>query len=141
MAGGCHRIEMFLDLFGPIAKTESVLENVMVQREVEDTAAVVFTFESGLLGVLSMSQSIRESSDTLYIYGSEGSIHMPVFGSGELLLKNGEQAFREHHPPNPNGHLPMIESFCRSIINDVAPLVDGRIGLAVQRIEDAVYGY
>ena len=66
---------------------------------------------------------------------------MPVFGSGELFLKKGQHTVREHHPPNPNGHLPMIESFCRSIINDAAPLMDGRIGLEVQRIEDAVYGY
>ena len=141
MAGGCHRIEMFLTLFGPIAKTRSVLERVLVQREVEDTAAVVFTFESGLLGVLSMSQSVREPNDTLYIFGSEGSIHMPAFGTGELFLKKGEQTVKEHHPPNPNGHLPMIESFCRSVINDEEPLVGGPIGLAVQKIEDAVYGF
>jgi predicted dehydrogenase len=141
MAGGCHRIEMLLDLFGPIAKTKSVLEHVLVKREVEDTAVVTFTFENGPVGVLSMSQSVREPNDTLYIFGSEGSIHMPVFGSGELFIKNGDETVVEHHPPNPNGHLPLIESFCQSVRNNETPVVDGQIGREVQKIEDAVYGY
>ena len=140
MAGGCHRIEVFLNLFGKVIDTTGVLENVLVQREVEDTAVVILRFESGPLCVLSMSQSINESRDTLYIYGSEGSVHVPVLNRGEMTIHDAEGTKNEAHPCHSNSHLPLIEDFVAAIRDNREPGVNGGIGLAVQEVEDAVYG-
>ena len=139
MAGGCHRIEVFLNLFGSVVDTKSVLDNVLVQREVEDTAVVILRFENGPVCVLSMSQCLAESKDTLSIYGSEGSVQMPVLNSGEMtiLSPNGER--KESHPRHSNSHQPLIDDFAQAIIDDRTPQVTGGTGLSVQEVEDAVY--
>ena len=142
ISGGCHRLEIFMNLLGPITNTVSVLENVVVKRAVEDTGVAVFRFESGPMAVLSMSQSIRESNDTFYLFGSEGSVHAPVLGSGEIGIKKGpkgNEETREFHPPHANSHLPMIDSYCRSVLKGEDPVVDGKLGLEVQKVMDAVY--
>jgi len=140
MIGGCHRIEVLLNLFGPIRATLSVLENVRAKREIEDTAVAVFQHKSGPVSVLCMSHSIQGSYDTLDIYGSEGSIHVPTLNRGELSLKIGAEIRSERHPCPGNPHLPLIESFCHSVRNDEDPVVNGQVGLEVQLIEDAIYG-
>ena len=139
MTGGCHRIELLLNLLGPIAETAATKANVLAQREVEDTAVAVFRFARGTLGVLSMSHSIGEGHDSLDIYGSCGAIHAPVLKNGKLFLLIGERSVTEEHPPHPNSHVPLIESFCRSVLDDENPVVGGRIGMEVQLVEDAVY--
>lgn len=139
MIGGCHRIELLLNLFGAISETVSVKGNVHAQRDIEDTAAAVFRHAAGPLSVLCMSHSIRESSDTLHVFGSAGSIHVPALNRGEMLLTYGGQTETECHPAHKNSHLPLIRSFCQSVLKGEDPVVDGSLGLEVQLVEDAIY--
>ena len=140
MIGGCHRIEMLLNLFGPISETVSVKANVHAQREIEDTATAVFRHAAGPLSVLCMSHSIRESNDTLHIFGSAGSVHVAALNRGELVLTRGGQTVTESHPASPNTHLPLIRSFCDSVLKGQEPVSSGSLGLEVQLVEDAIYG-
>ena len=139
MAGGCHRIEVLINLFGPVIGCLSTMDNILVQREIEDTAVAVLRFEGGPLGVLSMSHSIEEKNDTLHIFGSGGSIHTESLGSGEISVESEGAAAVEHHPPASNSHVPLIESFCNAIDEDTVPPADGGVGLAVQRVEEEIY--
>ena len=139
MGFGCHRIEVLLNIFGPVKRTAGFIDNVIFDREVEDNSAALFHFERGVFGVLCVSNSIFEPGDTLDVYGSKGSVHIPVLNRGSMVIKTEQGERSEEHPPHPNLHLPLIEDFTHAVLEDREPAVDGKIGYEVQRLEDEIY--
>ncbi len=137
---GCHRIEIFTNILGPVKKTYSFLSNTVFDREVEDTATAHFIFESGATGLLVSAHAIKEPTDTLDIYGSLGSIHAPVLNEGTLNITTTEGTHTESHPNNSNFHLPLVENFVKSVLNEREPAVNGEAGLEINRILDTIYG-
>jgi predicted dehydrogenase len=140
MIGGCHRIEMLLNLFGPITKTLGVKENVHARREIEDTAVAVFRHSRGPVSVLCMSHSISEANDTLHLFGSQGTIHVAALNRGELVWTRAGESVVEQHPASGNSHLPLIRDFCEAVLRNREPVANGALGLEVQLVEDAIYG-
>jgi predicted dehydrogenase len=136
---GCHRIEVLMNIFGPIKSTTSVVGNVLFDREVEDTAVATFAFETGLRATLTVTHAAFESQDTLGIFGSEGSVHIPVLNRGQMLIRTAEGEHEEWRPPHANIHQPLIEDFTRAVLDDRAPQVGGGIGREVARIEEEIY--
>ena len=136
---GCHRIEVLSNIVGPITEVRAMTANVLFDREVEDTATVLFRFEGGACGVLSVSHAALEPKDTVEIFGSLGSLHVPVLNEGNLRLvtKQGERS--ESHPPAANLHAPLIEDFTTAVLTDREPAVSGEIGRAVAMIEEKIY--
>jgi predicted dehydrogenase len=137
---GCHRIEVLLDLFGPVKSCRSLLGNLLFDREVEDTATALFEFENGPQAVLCVTHAAQEPQDTLNIFGSDGSIHVAALNEGTVRIRTEAGERTETHAPHPNLHQPLIEDFARALLEGRAPLVDGRIGLEVARIEEEIYG-
>ncbi len=137
---GCHRIEALINLLGPIRETQATEAQVRFAREVEDTAAATFRFASGALATLVVTHAAWESRDTLRIFGSEGSLHVPSLNGGELMVRRRDGDRTEYHPPHANIHLPSIADFVAAIAEGRAPMVDGHLGREVARIEDAIYG-
>ncbi len=121
---GCHRIEVLLDLFG---------------REVEDVATALYQFERGVTATLTVSHAALESQDTLDVFGSRGSIHIPVLNQGTIrvLTETGERT--ESHPPATNIHQPLIEDFAKAVLEDRQPVVIGAIGRTVAEVEEMIY--
>src|SRR5215210_2806681 len=74
---GGHRIEVLLNVLGPIARTTSLFTNAVFARQVKDTATALFQFERGTCGVLSITHAAAEPRDTFDIFGSAGSMHVP----------------------------------------------------------------
>ena len=136
---GCHRIEVLLNIFGGISEIKALITNVLFDREVEDTATALFQFELGLCGTLTVSHAAREPQDTIDVFGSRGSIHVPVLNDGQMrvLSENGERT--ELHPPAANFHLPLIEDFNSAILEDREPAVGGETGKQVAIIEEQIY--
>ena len=62
---GCHRIEVLVNLFGPVSKVASMVTNTVFDREVEDTATAVLQFESGTAAVLSVTHATSEPATRL----------------------------------------------------------------------------
>ena len=136
---GCHRIEVLLNLFGEIRRTKSLTGRALFDREVEDTSIASFEFDSGLQAALTVTHAALESQDTLDIFGSEGSLHIPVLNRGELRVKTAAGERREQHSPHTNIHLPLIEDFALAVLENREPKVGGAIGCEVARIEEEVY--
>ncbi len=75
---GCHRIEALLTLLGPAAEAKGMLSNAALKgRGVEDTASAVIRFASGAQAVVTVSHATFEPNDTLDIFCTGGSIHIP----------------------------------------------------------------
>ena len=136
---GCHRIEVLTNLLGPIVRTQAFTDQVRLKRDVEDTAGAFVRFESGAHATLLVSHATFESQDTLDVFGSEGTLRVPVLNEGQLHIKTHERERVESHPPHANLHQPLIEDFVDAVIEDRDPAVGAEIGREVQRIEELIY--
>jgi predicted dehydrogenase len=160
---GCHRIEVMLNLFGRASFTEGFICRAAFDREVEDTAAAFLGFSSGVRGIVTVTHASFEPLDTLDIYGTEGSIHVPVLNKGILTVKTrpGNRSFAvsnqsnlsdsditvetfagermENHPAHSNFHLPLIADFTNAVLENREPRVGGSIGREVNRILEKIY--
>ena len=132
---GCHRLEVFLDLLGPVEEARGFASNVLFrERDVEDTCVADLRFTSGALGVLAVAHAARESRDMLEIVGTEGSAHVPVLNEGRLRLTTTSGTTEEHHPAPANLHQPLVEDFVAAVREGRPPAVSGEVGLEVSRV-------
>ena len=137
---GCHRIEVLLDLLGPVRTVHGFPANVRFRnREVEDTCTAQLGFASGAQATLIVSHAALESRDSFEIFGTRGSAHVDVLNTGGLRIVTEGGVREEHHPTPPNLHQPLVEEFVSAIREEREPAVTGEIGLAVARVVDAIY--
>ncbi|NBO65495.1 MAG: gfo/Idh/MocA family oxidoreductase [Acidobacteria bacterium] len=136
---GCHRIEVLINLLGPVLGADSLHSSARLERQVEDTSLASFRFASGAVATLAVSHAAWEPQDTLDIFGERGSFHVPVLNSGQLTIRTKDGDRVEHHPPHSNIHLPLIEDFVISLRACRPPKVDGHQGREVARVEDLIY--
>jgi predicted dehydrogenase len=136
---GCHRLEMLLNLFGPVRRVSSLVANATFTRDVEDTAVAALQFERGTCATVTVTHAAQEPRDTLRIFGTCGSIHVGTVNHGDVRIKTAGGETRETHPPAANIHQPLIEDFVDAVLTRRAPAVGGGIGRAVARIEEQIY--
>ncbi len=139
---GCHRIEVLLNIFGAVKQVRSLVTNVLFKSEVrgvEDTAAALFQFESAACGTLTVTHAAQKPQDTLDVFGSEGSIHVPVLNEGNMRVLTDKDERFESHPPAANLHAPLIEDFAAAVLTDRKPQVNGEAGRIVASVEAKIY--
>lgn len=137
---GCHRLEVLTSLFGAVKGVKSSVTNAIFGREVEDTAIALLQFESGVGGSVTVTHAAFEPKDTLDIYGTRGSIHIPVVNGAEMTVVAAGETRVESHPPHANVHQPLIEDFIDAVLNKKSPTVSGQTGLLVDELEAKIYG-
>ena len=136
---GCHRLEVLMHLFGAVRRTAAITANVVFDRPVEDTAAVLLQFEGGPCAAVTVTHAAEERQDTLQVFGTRGSVHIDELNAGQLRIRTGNQSRVESHPPADNIHRPLIDDFVEALLTDREPAVTGEIGRAVAAIEDEIY--
>ena len=137
---GCHRIEVLLDLLGPVEEVQGFPVNVRFRaREVEDTCVARLRFRRGAEAVLTVSHAARESRDSIEIFASDGSAHIPVLNQGRLRVVTPSGTREEDHPPPENVHRPLVADFVSAVREGRDPTVTGDVGLAVNRVLAAIY--
>ncbi len=136
---GCHRIEILINLFGSVKRAFSVITSALFDREVEDTCITTFEFENVTQATLAVTHAAFEPQDTLDIFFSAGSIHIPSLNRGEIRIVTATGERIESHPPHPNIHQPLIEDFTRAVLYGREPEVGGNVGRAVALIEERIY--
>jgi predicted dehydrogenase len=136
---GCHRLEVLENLFGEVKLLKSLVSNAIFKREVEDTASVLFQFESGTCVNLTVTHAANEPQDTLDIFGTNGSIHIPVLNGAEMKIRIGSDERTEIHAPDKNVHQPLIEDFTEAILNDTEPAINGETGRRIAFLEEEIY--
>lgn len=138
---GCHRLEVLTSLFGGVRRMSSLTANVeWKDREVEDTAVATLEFDGGPVATVTVTHGANEPQDTLDIFGTGGSIHIPVLNRGEIRIatKSGERS--ESHPNGPNTDEPLIAEFTDAVLNDKKPSIGGDTGREIARLIDEIYG-
>jgi predicted dehydrogenase len=136
---GCHRLEILNNLFGPVRRIRSIVSAGVFDREVEDTAIASMQFENGVCAGLTVTHAAARPQDSLDIYGTHGSIHIPVLNSGEITIKIESEVHKELRPPATNFHEPLIEDFANSVLHNKEPEVGGKCGRDVASMIEAIY--
>ena len=136
---GCHRLEVLTNLFGMVRRIRSIVANVVFEREVEDTAAAILQFESGVCANLTVTHAAIEAQDALHIFGTRGSIHVPVLNQSEIHIKTASGERTETHAPAPNLHQPLIEDFTEAVLTGREPGITGETGRLVALLEEKIY--
>ena len=137
---GCHRLEVLTDLFGTVRRMSALTANVeWKEREVEDTAVATLEFDRGPVASVTVTHGAFEPKDTLDIYFTAGSIHIPVLNRGDIRIvsKDGEKP--ESHPNGPNTDEPLIDDFADAVLNDRPPTISGKTGRDIARLMDEIY--
>jgi predicted dehydrogenase len=136
---GCHRIEVLLNILGAVSGAWGSQGRLVTNWDVEDTSVSVLEFQNESRGMLAVSRAIDEPQDTLDIYGSAGSIHIPVLNNGSMTVFTAGGERREDHPPHPNLHLPYIRAVTEAFLENREPPVSGETGLRVAEIIEEIY--
>ena len=137
---GCHRLEVLTNLFGSVRRVSSLTANVeWKDREVEDTAVATLQFENGPVATVTVTHGAFEPQDTLEIYCTAGSIHIPLLNRGDIRIvsKSGERS--ESHPTGANTDEPLIADFTEAVLNERKPSVGGECGREIARLMDEIY--
>ena len=137
---GCHRLEVLLDVLGPVTEVSGFPVNAHLRnREVEDTCIARLGFRRGAQAVLTVSHATRESRDTIEIFGSAGSAHIPILNQGRLRIVTAAGTREEEHPAPANLHQPLVADFVAAVQGNRPPTVTGEIGQEVSRVLAAIY--
>ena len=136
---GCHRLEVLTNLFGPVEYIKGLVSNRVFKRKVEDTASALMHFKSGCCSTLTVTHAVIEPQDTLDIYGTKGSIHIPVLNNGKVIIRVGKRSHTESHPPAVNIHQPLINDFTNAVLSDRAPAADGNTGRQISLLMEMIY--
>lgn len=136
---GCHRIEVLQNIFGKVKNIKSETFKLRFDREVEDTAYVSILFENNVQAILRACHAVYEAEDTFNIYGTKGSIKMPILYNGNICIKTNKGEKFETLPPAKNTHMPLIDNFVKSVFENTNPGVNGEIGRDVAIVLDSIY--
>ncbi len=137
---GCHRVEVLLDLLGPLEEARGLSARVRFkEREVEDTCIAELRFRGGATAVLAVTHAAQERRDTVELFGTMGSAHVAVLNTGVVRIVTAAGEREERHPPHPNLHQPLVEDFVGAVREGREPTVTGEIGLEVARGIESIY--
>jgi predicted dehydrogenase len=136
---GCHRIEVLLNILGEVSRVWGSQGSLVTDWDVEDTSVSILEFQNETRGLLAVSRAIEEPRDMLDIYGSAGSIHVPVLNAGSMTVFTPAGDRREDHPPHQNLHLPYIDAVAQAFLQNREPPVPGETGLRVAEIIEEIY--
>jgi predicted dehydrogenase len=136
---GCHRLEVLLNVFGPVRAVTSIVSNAILGREVEDTAIASLQFERGACATVTVTHAADEPRDSVSIFATRGSLQVKSLNTGELIVAAAGAQRVESHPPAANLHQPLVEDFVDAALNNRTPGVGGDTGRAVTLLEDQIY--
>tara|TARA_R110002012_G_scaffold76663_6_gene193684 strand:- start:10176 stop:11210 length:1035 start_codon:yes stop_codon:yes gene_type:complete len=153
-----HDIDLLRHLIGEIVSVQALSSNAVRGNPVEETAALVFRFDNGVLGTFSLSDTIvapwsweltasenpaypPTGQSCYFIGGTHGSMELPNAKVWSNPAKRSwwEPISATRYPVGREDPLVrQIEQFARVIRGEEAPLVPASEGLKTLQVIDAV---
>jgi predicted dehydrogenase len=136
---GCHSVDLARYLLGPLAKVQAQFGTRVQPLEVEDTARMLFQSQSGALGSIDLSWSIRKETDAyVRLHGTEGTLEI---GWRRSRWKTSDGEWQEFG----NGYdkiaafQAQLENFVACITDDTAAVIVATDALASVVVVDCAY--
>lgn len=136
---GCHALDLFDFLFGPLLDVKGSASNLADLYDVEDHVTVRFRTMGGQSGSATWNFAARGGEDRLEIIGSRGRLRMSVFGNEPIALALDGQATELIHEPNPD-HVqqPLIQSIVNQLRGEGCCPSTGESAARTTRVIDRV---
>lgn len=98
---GSHALDLLDHWLGPVASVHAERATRLPWSRVEDQIVAVVTFESGVQGTAMWGFNGATARDAATVYGSEGSVSVPLFGEGPVVVEGAHGAREERVVPHP----------------------------------------
>lgn len=136
---GSHRLNLFLDLFGPVTHVHALCDTLTGDFEGEDCASLILRFQTGAHGSLQCFFGTSVDADEFTITGSKGRLIASPLNGARLIVQTGGEQRDEQHPPAENLHEPLVADFVRALIEQRPPRVSGEEGLLTNAVMARAY--
>ena len=137
-----HSVDIFRALAGEIATVQASASNRLpaLEKRVEDTASLLVTSESGVLGTLSCSWATALPRFSVTIFGTQGEALTDYANEGGLQYRLADEETWSQLPGDaPDRFAQQAKHFLDCVVQGKMPLVTGADGLAVMRVLDEAY--
>ncbi len=136
---GCHSVDLARYLLGPIARVQAQFGRRAQCIEVEDTARILFTSQSGALGSIDLSWSVHKETDAyVRIHGTRGTIEIGWKGSRCKTASGAWQPFGTGYDKTA-AFTGQLQNFVACIRDGQPPLIDDADALASVVVVDCAY--
>lgn len=141
-----HHVDLLQWMFGEVESVSAAAATMLVNVEVEDTAACWLKFKSGALGVIEATTAARprDLEASLSILGEKGTAIIEGASVNKLVswtFENIDMSEFYEFPPNVYGfgHNEFLAEVADSVMNKKDPVIDGTEGLKCVRLLNAIY--
>ena len=136
---GCHSVDLARHLLGPLSKVQAQFGSRMQPIDVEDTARMLFQSESGTLGSIDLSWSIRKETDAyVRLHGTQGTLEVGWRGSRWKSTDGEWQAFGSGYDKIA-AFRSQIENFVAAITTEAAAVINDTDAIASVMVIDCAY--
>jgi len=139
---GSHGVDLLDFLLGPIASASGHASNTGGSYAVEDVTAASFAFESGPVGTGVWNFNADHREDRIVVTGSAGTLRVPVFTDGDIVVSRDGQEERFEFRNPPHIHQPFIQTVVDQLLGRGLCESTGESGARASRVlEQCVEGY
>jgi predicted dehydrogenase len=139
----CHRLEVLLNLGGPVTEVMAMIDTVAQPWPVDDTGCLLLRFESGALGVHSTTLNSPPRYDLVEVDGTAGKLVLDPLehwaDSIRWIRPSGEERVPVQPVSSEHQDLAMIEDFVAAVREGRDPVCGGEAGLRTQELIAAAY--
>ncbi len=135
---GCHALDIFDFLLGPIESVRGISANIASPYDVEDAVALSCRFTSGALGVCSWNFADAAREDQIKITGTKGEVTLSVFGNEPLRLETAAGVEQFDLPNPPHIQQPLIQSIVDQLCGQGQCPSTGTTAARTARVMDQV---
>jgi len=135
-----HSVDIFRALAGEVKSVAASISTTLETIQVEDSASLLLTSQSNVIGVLTCSWVTPVSEAEVRIYGTEGEAVIDYSQSSGLCYRLADEAAWTQLPfDQPDRFQMQASAFLQAVANGTPPAVTGQDGLAVMAVIDAAY--
>jgi predicted dehydrogenase len=139
----CHRLEVQLNLGGPVTEVMAMVGTVAQPWSVDDTGCLTLRFASGALGVHSTTLTSPPRYDFVEVDGTEGKLLLDPLEHWadhlRLIRRGGEERIPVQPVSSEMQDLAMLEDFVRAVREGREPECHGEAGFRTQELIAAAY--
>jgi 1,5-anhydro-D-fructose reductase (1,5-anhydro-D-mannitol-forming) len=131
---GSHRIDVLNFLFGTPVSVAAEMGTQIQDYAVEDSAALLMQYASGMRSVLDVRWNSRIERDELSVIGTEGEADLTPLNGPTLAVRQSGKSWSEELPAHPNLHFPLVEDFVRAVLDGRRLVSTGRTAIETDRV-------
>lgn len=136
---GCHSVDLARYLLGPLAKVQAQFGTRVQPLQVEDTARMLFQSQSGALGSIDLSWSIRKETDAyVRLHGTKGTLEIGWRGSRWKTTDGEWQAFGSGYDKIA-AFQAQLENFVLCVSGDTTAVIGDTDAMASVVVIDCAY--